>query len=150
LEAMQSNGHRFVVRLTYDRVVSAEQVVGTDKLREVLFAQPVVATRSVALSRRQGSTKPRALKTFRPREQREAEVQIRAGRVRMQKPKYLAPSVSPWLPVNVVYVTEIDPPSDAEPIEWMLATTEPIDTVEDILRVVDDYRARWIIEEFFK
>jgi Transposase DNA-binding/Transposase DDE domain len=151
LEAMQSGGHRFVVRLTYDRVVSAEQVVGkTDKLRDVLLSQPVVATRPVVLSRRQGSTKPRALKTFRPREQREAQLQIRAGQVRMQKPKYLGPSVSPWLSVNVVYVTEIDPPPNAEPVEWMLATTEAIDTAEDILCVVDDYRARWIIEEFFK
>ena len=29
-------------------------------------------------------------------------------------------------------------------------TTEPIDTVEQVLRIVDWYRARWVIEEFFK
>jgi hypothetical protein len=31
-----------------------------------------------------------------------------------------------------------------------LVTTEPIETPEDIERVVDFYRARWLIEEFFK
>ena len=31
-----------------------------------------------------------------------------------------------------------------------LLTTEPIDTVEQIVRIVDWYRTRWLIEEFFK
>jgi len=35
--------------------------------------------------------------------------------------------------VNVVLVQEIDPPADAEPVEWVLVTTEPIATREQIL-----------------
>ncbi len=35
-------------------------------------------------------------------------------------------------------------------VEWLLITTEPIETMKQILRVVDIYKARWIIEEFFK
>ena len=35
-------------------------------------------------------------------------------------------------------------------MEWFLLTTEPIETNEQLLRVVDIYRHRWIIEEFFK
>jgi len=32
----------------------------------------------------------------------------------------------------------------------MLVTTEPIDSVEQMFEVVDLYRTRWIIEEYFK
>ena len=32
----------------------------------------------------------------------------------------------------------------------MLLTSETITTADDALRVVDWYRARWVIEEFFK
>lgn len=35
-------------------------------------------------------------------------------------------------------------------IEGQLVTTEPIEASEDILQIVDIYRARWTIEEFFK
>jgi hypothetical protein len=36
------------------------------------------------------------------------------------------------------------------PVEWVLLTNEPIETAEQLLRIVDWYRARWVIEEFFK
>ena len=35
-------------------------------------------------------------------------------------------------------------------MEWQLVTSEPIGTQEQVLRVVDWYRGRWLIEEFFK
>jgi hypothetical protein len=54
------------------------------------------------------------------------------------------------LDINVVVVSEVDPPAGQLPIEWRLLTTEPIETAADVLRVVDAYRARWLIEEFFK
>ena len=56
----------------------------------------------------------------------------------------------PSLAVNVVYVWEVDAPSGEEPVEWRLITREPIETVTDVLRIVDIYRTRWLIEEFFK
>ena len=33
-------------------------------------------------------------------------------------------------------------------MEWLLYTTLPVDTKEQVLDVVDKYRARWAIEEF--
>ncbi len=45
---------------------------------------------------------------------------------------------------------EIDPPTDEEPVEWLLITTEPIDSEDNVLKVVDCYRGRWRIEELFK
>ena len=47
-------------------------------------------------------------------------------------------------------VRELEPPDGQAPIEWRLLTTESIATPEDVLRIVDAYRARWLIEEYFK
>ena len=41
-------------------------------------------------------------------------------------------------------------PTASRPIEWRLVTTEPITTTEQVLRIVEWYRTRWLIEEFFK
>ena len=50
----------------------------------------------------------------------------------------------------MVRVWEANPPDGAAPTEWLLYTSEPIETPEQQLRVVDYYRARWTIEEYFK
>jgi hypothetical protein len=47
-------------------------------------------------------------------------------------------------------VIERDTPEGQDPVDWMLYTTEPIDTVADVLKIVDHYRSRWVIEEYFK
>ena len=52
--------------------------------------------------------------------------------------------------VRVVHVREKNPPEGCEPIDWKLITTEPIDEIADIEAIVDFYKARWLIEEFFK
>lgn len=49
-----------------------------------------------------------------------------------------------------MYVREVDPPEPNSAVEWVLLTGEPIDTAEQLLRIVDFYRARWVIEELFK
>ncbi len=54
------------------------------------------------------------------------------------------------LDINVVHVWEPEPPEGYEPVEWFLFTTEPIDTPQQQLAVVDHYRGRWVIEEYFK
>ena len=52
--------------------------------------------------------------------------------------------------INAVHVTEPNPPPGEPAVEWMLLTTEPVDSLEEATAVVDHYRARWIIEEYFK
>jgi len=54
------------------------------------------------------------------------------------------------LTVNLVEAVELNPPQGEEPVRWLLLTSEPIDTPEQIVRVVDIYKKRWLIEEFFK
>ena len=49
-----------------------------------------------------------------------------------------------------VYAVEENPPPAAKPIEWMLLTTEEVQTAEDAARIVDLYTRRWRIEEWHR
>jgi hypothetical protein len=47
-------------------------------------------------------------------------------------------------------VSEVDPPDGEPPVEWILLTTLPIDTVEQVREVVRYYCVRWMIEVLFR
>lgn len=44
---------------------------------------------------------------------------------------------------------EVEPPVGVKPLEWMLLTSLPIDSVECAWKIVGYYRQRWQIERFF-
>lgn len=53
--------------------------------------------------------------------------------------------------LNAVWVREMGTvPEGEKPIEWVLLTTCPIDTVEQQYEVVKAYAQRWLIEEFHR
>lgn len=52
--------------------------------------------------------------------------------------------------VNVVLVRELNPPTGDEPVEWILVTTLPISTVEDVRTIIQYYTVRWMIEVLFR
>ncbi len=79
---------------------------------------------------------------------RKAELEIRAIRVAVQPPH--ARSHLPSVTYNVVLVEEINGPMDGTDVLWLLITTLSIDSVEDVLRVIDYYVARWTIEVYFR
>ena len=56
----------------------------------------------------------------------------------------------PTVSLNAVRVEEIDPPEGVKPIVWLLLTTHPVENLEDALRIVGWYRARWTIEQVFR
>ncbi len=146
---MVDEGHAFVIRTSRDRIASAEISVGEkDHLNAVLTVAPVLTTRDVALSKRRASTTPRVTATFGERKQRSAHLELRALPVVLKRPHYLGPME--WMTVNVVHVTEKDPPAGEPAVEWTLLTSLPIETVSDVERIVDTYRIRWMIEEYFK
>ena len=51
---------------------------------------------------------------------------------------------------NVVLVRELDPPRGDVPVEWILVTTLPINTAEDVRAIIQYYTVRWSIEMFFR
>lgn len=134
---------RYVVRGCYDRqIIDAELTL----LRTRLVVESSVARRSVKLEPRTTSTSKRNT----PRKGRTAELEVRAAAVSIKRPMKLSGDVPATVELNVVHVLETAPPPGQPPIEWILLTSEPIDTTEAILAVVDMYRRRWLIEEFFK
>jgi len=129
----------FVLRANVDRRVHDGRLVSAH-LAEVEFC----TTRTVSLGSRSLQGLPKRSRTFPERPEREATLSFRAC------PLVLRPTTGDALEVNVVEAIEINPPDNEEPVRWVLLTRERINDVEAILRVVDIYRSRWTIEEFFK
>jgi hypothetical protein len=55
-----------------------------------------------------------------------------------------------YIELNLVVVNEDSPREGREPIQWVLLTTLPVDSMERIAEVVRIYELRWKIECFFK
>ena len=54
------------------------------------------------------------------------------------------------LELNVVRAWEPAPPDSVEPLEWLLLTSEPVSTPDEIKKVCDWYSCRMQIEEYHK
>ena len=143
---------RFVVRLCHDRMLEGDNGERGGMLQQEVSSTPFIAEREVPLSLRgrRGRTAQQQ-RIHPPRQMRLARLRFSALSVKLRRPNnYPKESLPDSLSINVVRVKEVDAPAGVAPIEWLLATTEPVETPQDILRVVDWYRARWVIEEFNK
>jgi hypothetical protein len=142
---LHADSVRHVVRLAHNR-----NLVGTkQKLKDRALAAKCVFRREVRVSRR---TNRRTLdRGIHPeREMRTATLAVSAVAVELRRSNNHAAGSPESLKVNVVAVREIGCPRGVAPIRWFLVTTEPIATRKQLEFVVDAYRARWLIEEFFK
>lgn len=146
LSVFQQQGRHFVVRAGHDRVLWGEKGA-TTKLYDVLPSK-VLARREVELAPRPPHRRGLKAKQVHP---------TRTGRTTtlcMAACRHSIPAAkgdsSTRFEVNVVHVWEDSPPSGEPPVRWVLLTSEPVDSEEQILEIVDCYRARWVIEEFFK
>ena len=85
------------------------------------------------------------------RKERTAELALRFSPVTLCRPH---PSPAPDLPetvrLTIVDVREVSSPHDGEPIHWRLLTTHVVTNPKQARRIVDLYRKRWTIEEFFR
>lgn len=149
LRHLTETDRHFVARLSRDRVVDTESAPGEgQKLREALAGATDYLEVDAPVSRRKGKTAPRHAKALPGRKARTARLRFSAMRLSLRKPTYV--KGPEWLPINVVWVHEVNCQEGEEPIEWILATSEPIETKKDIEAIVEYYRTRWLIEEFFK
>lgn len=142
-----SAGTRFVFRSRIGTRNARSLVGGKGALSTLIGSQQGVLTREVALSTRKPRSAPRQSKAHPPRHARLATLHFAAERLDLERPRYLGGAFPETLAVNVVRVWEPQPPPGERPVEWLLFTTEPIDTPAQIGAVVDTYRARWLIEE---
>jgi hypothetical protein len=144
---------RFVVRMNASRRRKGKAVAGTRSkspfVDEIMRRAEFVADREVRLSPRAGRRGSGSERVNPPREGRIAALKITAATVDVAPPNRLRRELEP-LRLNVVRVAERNPPTGEMPVEWTLLTTEPIASTEEVLAIVDIYRARWTIEEYFK
>lgn len=52
--------------------------------------------------------------------------------------------------LNVVFMKEIDAPEGENSVDWYLLTTLPIESEEDVQKIIKAYLARWDIETLFR
>jgi Transposase DDE domain len=90
--------------------------------------------------------------TLREREdrpQREAELELRAGTVTILRPQECR-DLPTQLTLTLIELSEPAPPAGAEPVSWHLLTTHSADDAVSAWQIVDWYRQRWTIEQFFR
>ena len=80
------------------------------------------------------------------RSHRIADAEVRYRRLRLPDPKGKAEPVV----VYGVHVREAAAPGDESPVEWMLLTSMPVESVADAKRVLGMYVKRWRVEDFFR
>jgi len=82
-----------------------------------------------------------------------ARVSIGAFQVRLyrdaKRNKRYFPSPRP-VDVNVVVIRELNPSPDSKPLCWILLTSLPVDTYEQMAYIGRAYELRWLVEVFFR
>jgi hypothetical protein len=125
----QTVGGRYVVRASSDRRLEGT----TQGLWKQPETEPVLGETVIEIPQRGG------------RRAREATLVIRACQVKLKLPRRQG-TVS----CHALLAREAQAPEDGEALEWLLLTTEPIDSLEEALDVLWMYGRRWRIEEFHK
>jgi transposase-like protein/DDE family transposase len=138
----------FRVRVAERRSRVAHSQAPWSSVQAVAHGCEGMLEREVALSRRLAKPAPGMRRSHPARDARTALLRFSAAVVELPRPKYLKDPAPKLLTVNLVHVVEPHPPEGTTPVQWLLYTTEPVETAEQVARVVDLYRARWTIEEF--
>lgn len=100
---------------------------------------PVLGTRRLTLRERKDRPK------------REAELELRAGSVTLLRPRgTCAPGLPKQVTLTLIELSEPNPPAGAEAVTWRLLTTHAAPDAASTWQIVDWYRKRWIIEQFFR
>lgn len=127
-------GQRFVIRAQADRAL----LEGDSTLFAQLQAdETALYETTVNVAQRGG------------RKARQAKVGVGARSVSIKAPVRPGPQ-RPALTVNVVRVWELQPPAGQQALNWILLSSEPVDAIEAVRRIVRYYELRWRIEEFHK
>ena len=135
LQEYINSKRRFVIRFARDRKIEEEG----GYVRAQLAKQPVFGQKTVVIPRTRESPS------------REAKLEIRSCKVTIHPADAAAKKgIKKPFGVNVVWVHEVDPPENEDPIDWMLYTSEPIETADECWKVVDGYKLRWRIEDYHR
>jgi hypothetical protein len=116
---------------------------GTDmKLSAYLEQLPVAGTYTLAL------------KANNKQPARQATMEVRFGPVIIPQPKH----ASDWVKESgireiamwVVEAREINPPQGVQAAQWVLLTSEPVESFDAAWTILEYYEKRWLVEEYHK
>ncbi|MGL4419239.1 MAG: IS4 family transposase, partial [Gemmataceae bacterium] len=138
LQALTDGKHDFVIRSCHDRAVgeSRSDSKAQVRLHGLLETLPAMTEWEI-----ETPSSP----------QKKRQLQAVGVRVTLRPPHVKKASYrSEPLTMNAVRVWEAKPPKGLAALEWILLTSEPVETVEQLRQVVEWYRLRWTSEEFHK
>ena len=124
----------FIIRAAQDRRTDSQE----GKLWAQLLASPVLGKLSCSLPRRE------------QRPVREATLEVRAQEVTLLAPQRTQGPALSSLRIWAVLAREVDPPAGSEPVEWLLLTSRPADTLTAAVQILQDDSCRWEVEIFFR
>ena len=143
---------QWIVRACQDQAVRRgdnSQENGAKCVFDAVAATPVRVCYEVSVRGRQLKVGCEQRGRRQARESRQATVEVRATTVRLRAP-FRPDRKLPDVTIHAVLVREVAPPAGEQPVEWLLLTSLPIGTVEEVLRVIQCYCLRWVIELFFR
>ena len=124
-EEAQELGSGFVIRVAQDRKTET-----TEKLFTRIRKSPVIGYATIEIPRDAAKN----------RKSRVARMAVSSCKVRVSKSKNS-------LSLNIVRIVEVNK-TDEQPIEWILATSLPVENSDDAMQAVEYYVQRWKIERF--
>ena len=148
-EPRGESGMHWLIRACQERCVEDEWKKSGAVIREELLTHPVLFRKEISVRARKAKTSCEKRSRRSVRKSRKAEMEVRAARITLRPPAQ-SDRPLPSVPVNVVLVREVNPPEGEERIEWILLTTLPIDTVEQVQEIIQYYGVRWMIEVLFR
>ncbi len=120
------------------RLFHVRSLVGGGTTHTIAQTWPALDRRTVSIRERED------------RDERQAVLELRFGEVTIERPKTATePGLPKQLTLTLIEVSEVGA-ADAEPIVWRLLTSHRPNTVASAWQIVDWYRSRWIIEQFFR
>jgi hypothetical protein len=134
LFARRPPGVELLVRAAQDRALA-----GGARLFACTAAWPVLGHGAVKIGPRGPGDKGRV-----------AQVSLRAGVVRINRPRHGDRADPPHLDLTLVEVCEEQPPPGVEAIHWRLITTLPANDLTAAQEIARFYRLRWRIEQTFR
>lgn len=142
--ALMQRGLRYVIRADPRRLTADGRPVSA--VLAEYSTTPLGEARITRRTRQQATPNRRQV-----RSERITNLCVRVATITLKRPKYAQEATHDSIDLNAIHVFERVPPREGEEaIEWLLFSSEPMETREQIRDIVDHYRARWIIEEFFK
>lgn len=126
-----------LVRAAQDRRVQSDDHT-VERLWTVMEQQPVAGTYKIKVPRK-GKQRHRT-----------ATIEVRFARVPVLPPKNQPAANRQPITLWAVWAQEIHPPTNVEPISWMLLTTIPVNSFAEAREKIRWYQQRWLIELLFK